>query len=157
MFVKALIIASLAFCGVASFSWSPYETCEGAPEPENLYIENCDYFPCPIYTGYNVNAQWDFLATNEITTLKPVARFKLLRFWVEYKNLNINGCDNLVGKAQKCPLKPNDVGTFELSFPVPNVSMPMDTLSIWIEFSLQDQNEKVHSCFRVNFLVKKGH
>ncbi|KAH0568843.1 hypothetical protein KQX54_021539 [Cotesia glomerata] len=94
-----------------------------------------------------------FAKANEITTLTPVARYHLMSFLFKYLGLNINGCDNLVKKPQ-CPLKPNDVGTFKLSFPVPNVHI--NSISIWIEFSLIGQNEKVHSCFQVNFLVKKG-
>lgn len=76
-------------------------------------------------------------------------------FWFDYPSLNITGCDNLVGEAQ-CPLRPNQVGTFWLSFPVPKVHMNSFSMPIWIEFSLQDQYKNVHSCFQVNLLVKDG-
>ncbi|XP_074105481.1 uncharacterized protein LOC141531508 [Cotesia typhae] len=155
MFAKALIIASLAFCGVVSYEPSPYKACKNAPEPINLFIDNCEYFPCPIYTGYNINAQWEFLASNEITKLTPVARYNLMGlFWMDYPDLKITGCDNLVGEVT-CPLKPNQVGTFQLSFPVPNVPMKSFSIPIWVEFSLQDQYKNVHSCFQVSLLVKK--
>lgn len=40
---------------------TPFKKCEGQSPPTNLRIKGCEDFPCKLYRGKNVTAEWDFI------------------------------------------------------------------------------------------------
>ncbi|XP_053597475.1 uncharacterized protein LOC128668440 [Microplitis demolitor] len=149
MFAKAFIIAS--FCVAASLQWSQFKSCgnDHSKDPHRLIIDGCTTFPCIIYTGYDVAAQWDFIATTETSVLIPQAEFSIAGFFYVTYPLGIDdGCPDLVSERQ-CPLKAGDQATYTLRMGVPPGTP--SGVKVWVKFSLKDENYNTYSCFEVEF------
>ncbi|XP_057339073.1 NPC intracellular cholesterol transporter 2-like [Microplitis mediator] len=148
MFAKAFIIAS--FCVAASLQWTQFKSC-GDPthDPHRLIVDGCSTFPCVIHTKYGVAAQWDFFASKDTEVLKPKAEFSVGGSWYLPYPLGIDdGCQNLVSRRQ-CPLETGDVATYNLNMDIPAGTPP--GVTVWVRFSLKDDNYNTHSCFEVEF------
>ncbi|XP_051170505.1 NPC intracellular cholesterol transporter 2-like [Leptopilina boulardi] len=143
--MKHLAIVFSIFLFINVSQSTPFKECnKGQRPPTNLRINGCEDFPCKIYRGKNITAEWDFIVNAPTKALTPKVTAYVLETSVVYPFAQKNACDTLING--ECPLSKGDEVTYSLNMPVLS-AYPKIKLSIQFEFF--DDNGNVQVCFIV--------
>ncbi|XP_043460861.1 NPC intracellular cholesterol transporter 2-like [Leptopilina heterotoma] len=142
--MKHLIIAFSLLLFINDCKPTPFKKCEGQSPPTNLRIKGCEDFPCKLYRGKNVTAEWDFIISAPTKVLIPKVTAFVLSTTVSYPFAQKNACETLI--KGECPLNKGEEVTYSLNMPVLSI-YPQIKLSI--QFQFIDDNGNVQVCFIV--------
>lgn len=111
-------------------------------------MAGCDTSPCTIVKGSTLNAEWDFILSNDVKNLFPRVKATVGGITIPYPYPEQDACKSLV--KGNCPLKKDDEATYSLRMPI-DKNIP--SLALKIEFALVDRKKKPYVCFSVNAKV----
>ncbi|XP_058836821.1 NPC intracellular cholesterol transporter 2-like [Topomyia yanbarensis] len=151
MFRKLLTIAFLPAIVLAGGDVVATRACsEGRPVPQEVRVDNCPSVPCELPRGADANMEMDFQAPFDATTL--TTRIMATALGVtgpfELPADRARACDWLIGS--QCPVSQGEDVTYNLQMPVLRI---YPRISLTIEVSLVDEEQRTHACFELDARV----
>ncbi|XP_039453050.1 NPC intracellular cholesterol transporter 2-like [Culex pipiens pallens] len=137
----ALVLPALALAGdvVETRACS-----DDRPVPREVRVQNCPSTPCELVRGSDANMEMDFTAPFNAATLQTriVATALGVTAPFELPADRARACDWLIGS--QCPISEQEDVTYNLQMPVLRI---YPRVSLVLEVSLVDEEERTHACF----------